>query len=121
MAIYRSKKFCNFTIMSNEHFQEREMSLKAKGMLSLMLSLPDNWKFSEAGLTKLSKDGKASVRNALKELEDFGYLVRHQARTNGAFSKVVYDIYEIVPDRMFDITTFKETNSMDPISKNKTQ
>lgn len=121
MAIYRSKKFCNFTIMSNEHFQEREMSLKAKGLLSLMLSLPDNWKFSEAGLTKLSKDGKASVRNALKELEDFGYLVRHQERSNGAFSKVVYDIYEIVPDRIFDVTTFRKLNSMDPMSKNKTQ
>ena len=70
----------NYTIMSNYHFQERNMSLKAKGLLSLMLSLPENWDYSIRGLTTLSKDGRDAVMGALQELEEFGYLVRTTLR-----------------------------------------
>lgn len=81
--------------MSNFHFREKEMSLKAKGLLSLMLSLPEEWDYSEVGLSKLSKDGVGSTAKALDELEIFGYLRRTQCKdTNGKFAGYEYDIYE---------------------------
>jgi hypothetical protein len=71
------------------------MSLKAKGLLSLMLSLPDDWNYSIAGLVSLSKDGKDSVMAALAELEKFGYLIRNRTtNSKGQFSGVEYNIYE---------------------------
>ena len=95
MTVFRVHKNENYTVLSNYHFKEKEMSLKAKGLLSLMLSLPDAWDYSAAGLVKLSKDGKDSVNAALKELEKFGYLKRTQAiNTNGTFSGYNYEIYE---------------------------
>ena len=81
--------------MSNYHFKEKGMSLKAKGLLSLMLSLPDDWSYNVSGLVKLSKDGKDSVMSALQELEKFGYLTRKQQfNAKGQFSGVEYNIYE---------------------------
>lgn len=95
MTVFRVHKNENYTVLSNYHFKEKEMSLKAKGLLSLMLSLPDAWDYSAAGLVKLSKDGKDSVNGALKELEKFGYLKRTQAfNTNGTFAGYEYEIYE---------------------------
>lgn len=95
MTVFRVHKNENYTVLSNYHFKEKEMSLKAKGLLSLMLSLPDTWDYSAAGLVKLSKDGKDSVNGALKELETFGYLKRSQAfNTNGTFAGYNYEIYE---------------------------
>jgi hypothetical protein len=82
--------------MSNYHFKEKEMSLKAKGLLSLMLSLPDSWNYSVSGLVKLSKDGKDSVMSALAELEAFGYLTRVRlTNSKGQFNGVEYNIYEL--------------------------
>lgn len=81
--------------MSNYHFKEKKMSLKAKGLLSLMLSLPDDWNYSVSGLVKLSKDGKDGVMTALAELEKFGYLTRRQLfNDKGQFSGIEYNIYE---------------------------
>ena len=95
MAVFRVHKNENYTVLSNYHFKERGMTLKAKGLLSLMLSLPDGWDYSAAGLVTLSKDGKDSVNAALKELEKFGYLRRTQAiDTGGKFSGYNYEIYE---------------------------
>ena len=91
----RIHKTNNFTVMSNHHFKEKEMSLKAKGLLSLMLSLPDTWNYSISGLVKLSKDGKDSVMSALQELEKFGYLTRERLTNDkGQFNGVEYHIYE---------------------------
>ena len=71
------------------------MSLKAKGLLSLMLSLPDDWNYSVSGLVRLSKDGKDGVMSALQELEKFGYLTRQQQfNAKGQFSGIEYNIYE---------------------------
>jgi hypothetical protein len=82
--------------MSNAHFKERGMSLKAKGLLSLMLSLPDDWSYNVSGLVKLSKDGKDSVMSALAELEKFGYLERKQVvNDKGQFAGVEYNIFEL--------------------------
>ena len=95
MSVVRVHKSANFTVMSNYHFKERKMSLKAKGLLSLMLSLPDDWNYSISGLVTLSKDGKDSVMSALAELEEFGYLVRHRTtNAKGQFSGIEYNIYE---------------------------
>lgn len=91
----RVHKTGNFTVMSNYHFKEKGMSLKAKGLLSLMLSLPDDWNYSVSGLVSLSKDGKDSVMNALGELEKFGYLTRvRMTNEKGQFQGIEYNIYE---------------------------
>ena len=95
MSIVRVHKNKNFTVMSNHHFKEKKMSLKAKGLLSLMLSLPDSWNYSISGLVTLSKDGKDSVMSALSELEKFGYLARVQlTNSKGQFNGVEYNIFE---------------------------
>jgi len=94
MAIFRVNKDNNYTIMKNTHFKEKEMSLKAKGLLSLMLSLPDDWDYSISGLVGLSKDQVSSVTSALKELEKFNYLKIVQYRdTTGRFNSY-YDVFE---------------------------
>ena len=95
MSTFRVHKTANFTVMSNYHFKEKEMSLKAKGLLSLMLSLPDNWNYSILGLVKLSKDGKDGVMSALAELEKFGYLKRERTTNEkGQFCGIEYNIFE---------------------------
>ena len=95
MSVIRIHKNSNFTVMSNYHFKEKKMSLKAKGLLSLMLSLPDDWNYSISGLVTLSKDGKDSVMSALGELETFGYLERTRlVNSKGQFSGIEYNIFE---------------------------
>lgn len=95
MAVIRVNKTGDYTIISNTHFKEKGMSLKAKGLLSLMLSLPDDWDYSISGLVSLSKDGKDSVMNALTELEKYGYLKRTRiTNAKGQFAGYDYDIYE---------------------------
>ena len=95
MSVVRVHKNSNFTVMSNYHFKEKKMSLKAKGLLSLMLSLPDDWDYSIAGLATLSKDGKDSIMSALGELEKFGYLARTRLTNDkGQFAGVEYNIFE---------------------------
>ena len=96
MSVFRINKTANYTVMSNHHFKEKKMSLKAKGLLSLMLSLPDDWDYSVSGLATLSKDGKDSIMSALAELEKFGYLTRKRLTDDkGRFAGIEYNIYEI--------------------------
>ena len=95
MAIIKVNKTKNYTTISNFHLREKDMSLKAKGLLSLMLSLPEDWDYSVGGLAKLSKDGKDSVTNTLIELERFGYVKRTQCLNDKKqFDGYDYDIYE---------------------------
>lgn len=109
MSVIRINKTKNYTVLSNYHFKEKEMSLKAKGLLSLMLSLPDDWNYSISGLVKLSKDGKDSVMSALSELEKFGYLLRTRVQNEkGRFSGVEYYIYE-QPQAEFPIAEKQNT------------
>lgn len=116
MSVIRIHKTNNFTVMSNYHFKEKKMSLKAKGLLSLMLSLPENWNYSVSGLVSLSKDGKDSVMSALQELEKFGYLTRQQQfNAKGQFSGIEYNIYE-EPQQENTIT--EKQNAASPISAN---
>lgn len=74
MSVIRVEKTKNYTVMSNYHFKEKEMTLKAKGLLSLMLSLPDNWNYSIAGLVAICKENETAIKSALKELQNFGYV-----------------------------------------------
>lgn len=74
MSVYRVEKTSNFTIMSNRHLQDRHLSLKAKGLLSYMLSLPDDWDYSVRGLAVCCKEGADAIRHAIHELEANGYL-----------------------------------------------
>lgn len=95
---FRVHKSGEFTVMSNYHLRDKGMSLKAKGILSIMLSLPPEWDYSVAGLRALSKDGKDGTTAALVELETLGYLKRSQATDKqGRFKGYNYDIYEKPP------------------------
>lgn len=94
MAIFRINKTKDYTTMSNFHLKNKEMSLKAKGLLSLMLSLPDNWDFSIEGLEQITSDGKTSISGGLKELETFGYLKRNVIREKGKYIDLEYQVYE---------------------------
>ena len=77
--IFRVERTKNFTVMSNHHFKNKNLTLKAKGLLSLMLSLPDDWNYNMQGLATLSRDGIDSVRSAIKELEHAQFHVQeHQ-------------------------------------------
>ena len=94
MATFRINKNKNYTTMSNYHLKDINLSLKAKGLLSLMLSLPENWDYSVLGLTSICKETKDTVNGVLKELEDNNYLVRKRVYCNGKISDWEYNIYE---------------------------
>lgn len=94
--IFRVEKTKDFTVMSNHHFKNRKLSLKAKGLLSMMLSLPDGWDYSLSGLVKICVEGKEAINKALNELEQQGYVTRNQLRAEkGRFSRTEYVIREI--------------------------
>lgn len=78
--VFRVERNKNFTVMSNHHFKNKNLSLKAKGLLSLMLSLSEDWNYNMQGLASLSRDGIDSVRSAIKELEHHGYVQRNIVR-----------------------------------------
>lgn len=94
MATFRIEKNKNYTTMSNYHFLDRTLSWKAKGILSNMLSLSENWDYSMAGLAALASDGTSATRSALKELEEHGYLIRRPVRESGRIVDWEYLIFE---------------------------
>ena len=95
MAVFRVEKTKDFTVMSNHHLRNTELSLKAKGLLSLMLSLPEDWDYTTKGLAHICKDGVDSITTALKELERHGYLTRQRLRyENGQLGDIEYTIHE---------------------------
>lgn len=94
MAVIRVEKRKGYTIMSNYHLRDKNLSLKAKGLLSIMLSLPDEWHYNVRGLAAICKEGVTSISSTLKELEQWGYMRRHQPNTGGKFGEIEYVIYE---------------------------
>ena len=95
MAVFRIERTRDYTVMSNHHLRNEKLSLKAKGLLSMMLSLPDDWNYTTRGLAKICKEGVDAIGNALRELETAGYIVRHQLRDRqGRISDTEYVIYE---------------------------
>lgn len=94
-SVIRVVKNCNYTTLSNYHFRDKRLSWKAKGLLSTMLSLPDDWNYTIEGLASLSDDGIKATNSGLTELEKYGYLVRKQLRdNNGHFITMEYTIFE---------------------------
>ena len=95
MAVFRIERTRDYTVMSNHHLRNHELSLKARGLLSMMLSLPDDWNYTTRGLAKICKEGVDAIGGALRELETAGYIVRHQLRDwQGRISDTEYVIYE---------------------------
>ena len=104
MSTFRVNKNVNYTVMSNHHLQDKRLSLKAKGLLSYMLSLPDDWDYSLKGLTVGCKDGLDSVRTAVLELEEHGY-VRNEIH------------YAQVGEYQLPLLTLPQTNDSEPLGK----
>ena len=95
MAVFRVERNTNYTTMSNYHLRDTNLSLKAKGLLSVFLSLPDEWHYSISGLMKITKEGRDCLTAVIKELEKAGYLVRYQSRDEtGKIVGIEYVIYE---------------------------
>ena len=100
IPVFRVEKNANYTTMSNYHLRDNTISFKAKGILSMFLSLPKNWNYSVSGLAAISKEGKDGILSGLKELEAAGYLERHRYRNErGRLGDSEYVIYEIPPHR----------------------
>ncbi|MBR1483229.1 MAG: helix-turn-helix domain-containing protein [Ruminococcus sp.] len=95
MAVFRVEKTKDYTVMSNHHLRNTALSLKAKGLMSLMLSLPEDWDYTLKGLACICKDGVDSISGAIKELERHGYLSRKRLRLpNGRLGDIEYTIHE---------------------------
>ena len=133
MAVFRIERTRDYTVMSNHHLRDKALSLKSKGLLSMMLSLPEDWNYTTRGLAKICKEGVDAIGGALRELEAAGYIVRHQLRDRqGRISDTEYVIYEQpqpkAPDMPHPDTAGPDTASPDTekpaelnIEKSKTQ
>ena len=97
MAVFRVNKNTNYTCMSNVHLRDSALSLRARGLMSLILSLPDNWNYSKHGLLKLINESEFILDNTLDELKDRGYLVieKHKPKSGSNRYSYIYNIYEV--------------------------
>ena len=103
MPVFRVDKQSNYTKVGNYFIRDPDLSLRGKGMLTLLLSLPEDWQYSIAGLSTITKEGEAAVRSALDELEQLGYLERRRRRDGqGRLHETEYSIYE-QPKDTFDL------------------
>ena len=129
MAVFRVERTDNYTVMSNHHLRNKNLSLKAKGLLSQMLSLPEEWDYSLKGLAFINKESVDAIRTAVLELEEAGYVVRQQTRAaQGTFSQTTYTIYEqpqldlpILENPITDNPISEEPVSENPIQINTNQ
>lgn len=95
MAVFRIEKTRDYTVMANHHLKNRELTLKAKGLMSVLLSLPDDWDYTLVGLSRISREGVDAIREAVKELERAGYVIRNRVRNEkGQLTDTEYVIYE---------------------------
>ena len=95
MSVFKIEKNKNYTVMSNYHLRDKKLSYKAKGLLSFMLSLPENWDYSLNGLCAISKEGRDGIRSILKELQEHHYLEIEKVRGDKGYFEYNYLIYEI--------------------------
>ena len=94
-VVFRVVKTKNYTMMSNQHLKDKRLTLKAKGLMSVMLSLPENWDYTLRGLSAISKEGVDAISEAVKELERSGYVIRNRKRDErGRLSGTEYLIYQ---------------------------
>ena len=116
MAVFRVEKNANYTTMSNYHLRDKQLSLKAKGLLSFCLSLPDTWDYSIMGLAAVCKEGRDCIMSTLQELEEHGYLRRERTRNvDGTLAGADYVIYEL-PQPVSE-----NPDTDEPIQENPTQ
>lgn len=107
MAVIRVSKTKGFSVMSNYHLRDKNLSLKAKGLLSMMLSLPDGWHYTIRGLASICKEGVESISSGIRELEKCGYVHRHQPNIDGKFQEIEYVIYEMPQNEAASISENK--------------
>lgn len=96
--VFKIEKNKNYTVMSNYHLRDKNLSLKAKGLLSFMLSLPESWDYSLSGLIAVCKEQESSIKSTLRELKDLGYLVIEKVRGEKGYFEYNYLIYELPID-----------------------
>ena len=95
ISVFKIEKTKGYTIMSNYHLKDRSLTYKAKGLLSFMLSLPDDWDYSLKGLCAISKESRDGIRSILKELQEHHYLEIEKTRGDKGYFEYNYLIYEI--------------------------
>ena len=123
MAVFRVEKNHSYTVMANHHLRDERLSLKSKGLLSLILSLPDDWRISIEGMTQFSADGKDAIRSAIRELTDAGYITRAQTHSEaGTFSGYDYIVHETpVASPSSGFPTMEKPTMEKPTTENPTQ
>lgn len=127
MPVFRVEKTSSYTVMSNHHLRNPDLTLKAKGLLSLMLSLPENWDYTLKGLSCICRENVDAIRTAVWELEKAGYITRRQGRDEkGKMTAIEYTIYEF-PQPLKPKSPVLENPISDnptteiPVSENPTQ
>jgi len=121
MAVFRVEKNKGYTVMSNHHLRNKELTLKAKGLLSQMLSLPENWDYTLAGLSHINKESIDAIRTAIWELEKAGYIERSQGRDEkGKMTAITYTIYEQPISPVLDQPVLENPTSDKPVLENPT-
>lgn len=132
MAVFRVEKNKGYTVMSNHHLRNPDLTLKAKGLLSQMLSLPDNWDYTLKGLSSINRESVDAIRTAVWELEKAGYITRRQGRDEkGKLSAIEYTIFEqpqppglenpITDNPLLENPTPDKPTTENPVSENPTQ
>ena len=113
MAVFRVERNRGYTVMSNHHLRNRGLTLKAKGLLSQMLSLPDNWDYTLAGLSRINREKIDAIREAVRELEKAGYIVRSRERDKkGRLRGADYIIYEQPQPPVLDLPTLENPTQL---------
>ena len=121
MAVFRVERNRGYTVMSNHHLRNRGLTLKAKGLLSQMLSLPDNWDYTLAGLSHINRESIDAIREAVRELEKAGYIVRSRERDEkGRLRGADYIIYEQPQPPVSDLPTLENPTLENPTLENPT-
>lgn len=121
MAVFRVERNRGYTVMSNHHLRNRDLTLKAKGLLSQMLSLPDNWDYTLAGLSRINRESIDAIRTAVWELEKAGYITRRQGRDEkGKMTAIEYTIYEQPQPPALDCPVLENPTTDKPILENPT-
>ena len=120
MAVFRVERNKGYTVMSNHHLRNKELSLKAKGLLSQMLSLPEDWDYTLKGLSLINREKIDAIREAIKELERAGYIVRSRERDEkGRLRGADYVIFEQPQPPTPDLPTLEKPTLENPTQLNK--
>ena len=121
MAVFRVERTTGYTVMSNHHLRNKELSLKAKGLLSQMLSLPEDWDYTLAGLSYINRESIDAIRTAVWELEKAGYITRRQGRDEkGKMTAIEYTIYEQPQPPELDCPVLENPTADNPTTENPT-